>query len=819
MAMPGSMQGEPTVGESVAAGEGRRQSYYVEIFAVSFAALLLEISYTRIISFKLFYYYTYLVIGLALLGIGTGGVIVAISKRVQRAETEAILAWATLVGGLSVGLGYLVIAVTKLDTIAIWDYGTRTSFANLARLVLICVALFASFVSVGVVVAVLFARRTESIGRLYFADLLGAGLACAIVVSLLGWIGPPSTILLAGALLGVVGLRIALRTRSRLVGPAVGLVLVLAIVAVWPRVLPEQKLEASKQQADVSDATFSSWSPLFRIDVYPALGVQLLFHDGLLGSEIDAWDGDVGTLGRFDSDPRALPFAALGEAPRDELIIGAAGGHEVLASLYFDAAHIDAVELNPVTYDLVTERYADYAGNIADHPAVNYVRDEGRSFLARQDGRYDLVWYPAPDSYSATNAATAGAFVLSESYLYTSEAIQDTMDHLNDGGLLAAQFGEYDYARRPNRTTRYVATARAALRDLGVAHTRGHIIVITTEDVIAGTLATVLVKKAPFTEAEIQRVVSTASTIPGSVLAAAPGASGDGGPVEQLLRTPTSQLDDWYAHYPYDVRPVTDDRPFFWHFSQFDDVISQFGDPIINNDREIAVGERVLVLLLLVATVLAALFLILPFFAIRDRWRALPRKATSAAYFAVLGLGFIFFEITLIQRLTLFLGYPTYSLTVTLMSVLLFTGIGALLSGRYRERPERVAPILLGVLAALTVFYLFALVPLTDGLLTLPLVLRFAFAIAVIAPLGICLGAFMPLGLGSVSRISDGSSEYVAWGWAVNGFASVVGSVASTILAIAFGFQVVLLVALALYVVAVILLRRIGRPISVGPAG
>ena len=802
------------VGEDRSSGP----SYYFEIFAVSFAALLLEISYTRIISFKLFYYYTYLVLGLALLGIGTGAVIVAISRRVQRASTEAVIAWSALVGGLSVGLGYVVIAVIKLDTIAIWDYGTRTSFANLARLVLICVALFASFVSVGVVVAVLFARRTESISRLYFADLLGAGIACAIVVSLLGWIGPPSTILLAGAVLAIVGLRVALRMRSRLVPLAVGLVLVLAVVAVWPRILPEQELEASKQQVDVADATFSSWSPLFRIDVYPAIGVRLLFHDGLLGSEINEWNGDVATLDRFDSNPRALPFAALGDAPRRELIIGAAGGHEVLASLYFGAGHIDAVELNPVTYDLVTDRYADYAGNIADHPAVNYVRDEGRSFLARRDATYDLVWYPAPDSYSATNAATAGAFVLSESYLYTSEAIQETMEHLREGGILAAQFGEYNYANRPNRTTRYVATTRAALQDLGITQTSRHIIVVTTDDVIAGTLSTVLVKREPFTPAEIERVLASVRAIPGSSVAAAPGTRGDGGPVEQLLGTPSSRLDAWYAEYPYDVRPVTDNRPFFWHFSQFDDVISEFGDPIIDTDREIAVGERVLVLLLLVAAILAALFLLLPFVAIRESWRALPRKSLSAGYFAALGLGFIFFEITLIQRLTLFLGYPTYSLTVTLMSVLLFTGIGALLSGRYQQRPERIAPMLVGILAVLTIFYLFALDPLTDGLLTLPLAVRFAFAIVVIAPLGICLGAFMPLGLGAVARMSEGSPQYVAWGWAVNGFASVVGSVASTILAIAFGFEVVLVVALALYVVAVALLRRIARPIPVGSA-
>ncbi|HMG27964.1 MAG TPA: hypothetical protein VKH36_14260 [Acidimicrobiia bacterium] len=184
---------------------GARRSYKVEILLVSFAALLLEISYTRIISYKLFYYYTYLVIGLALLGIGAGGVIVAISRRVRQAETETVLLWSLLLGGASVFVGYIVIALLRTDTVAIWKYGTFDSISNVGRLVVICLALFAAFLGVGVVIATLFARGANEIGRLYFADLLGAGLACAVVVSLLGWIGPPATIMLAGLTLSLAG--------------------------------------------------------------------------------------------------------------------------------------------------------------------------------------------------------------------------------------------------------------------------------------------------------------------------------------------------------------------------------------------------------------------------------------------------------------------------------------------------------------------------------------------------------------------------------------------------------------------------------------
>jgi hypothetical protein len=282
--------------------------------------------------------------------------------------------------------------------------------------------------------------------------------------------------------------------------------------------------------------------------------------------------------------------------------------------------------------------------------------------------------------------------------------------------------------------------------------------------------------------------------------------------VSPSITLPGDALDEWHDSFPYAVDPITDDGPFFWHFARFGDVLSNFGDPIDTLDPEDATGERVLVLLLTVAAVLAGVFLLLPFLAVRQVWRQLPRKGTSAVYFAALGLGFMFFEITLIQRLTLFLGYPTYSLTVTLASILIFTGVGALLSGRVKDRARAVLPVLLGAIAVLTAFYLFALPPVADALLDWPLMARVLVAFVVLAPLGICLGMFMPLGIGAVASLTSHQSEYVAWGWAVNGFASVIGSVLTTILAMAFGFSTVLVIALVVYALALLLLRGLVKP-------
>jgi len=787
-----------------------QRGYLVEIFLVSFAGLLLEISYTRIISFKLFYYYTYLVIGLALLGIGTGGVIVAISNRIRRADTDRILMWSCLLGAASVGLGYLAVARIGIDTNAIWDYGSLASFEHVARLVGICLALFAAFVAIGVIVATLFARRAEAIGRLYFFDLLGAGLACTIVVTLIGSIGPPSTIFLAGLVLAGTGLSLTVRLNQRpltAVGAVLGALLIAGAAA--PDLLPDPRTDASKVPIDRDHTLFTSWSPIFRVDVAEiAEEGRLLFHDGLLGSAIYRFDGDVSSLGRFDADARALPFTVENSAPEKVLIIGAAGGNEILASLYFNAGEIDAVELNPVTHSLVTDEFAEYAGHIAEHPRVDYVNGEGRSYLARSDHDYDLVWYPATDSYAASNAASAGAFVLSESYLYTSDAIVESFEHLERDGILAAQFGEFDYENKPNRTARYVGTARHALADLGIDHPTDHILVATTGGGDL-SLSTILVRRTPFSEREVQRFTESVGRLSNARLRYAPGYMTEGRNrlVQSLMATDHDALDAFYDGYEYDIRPITDDAPFFWHFVRYGDVAAGFTDPIDRRDFEDAIGERVLLLLLGIAVLMAGVFLLLPFARIRTVWVELPKKGRSALYFTMLGLGFIFFEIALIQRLIVFLGYPTYSLTVTLMSVLIFTGVGALLSIRWQARPARVVPWLLAVLVILTAFYAFGLVPMTNALITLPLAARVVIAFLVLAPLGVCLGMFMPLGLHAVSGLSAFPREYVAWGWAVNGFASVIGSVLTTILAMTFGFRAVFGVALVAYLVAIALLR------------
>ena len=783
---------------------------------MSFAALLIEISYTRLISYKLFYYYVYLVIGLALLGIGTGGVLVAVSKRLRRAATDSVLFWSFMFGGASTIVAYVIVAYARIDTLAVWRYGTFASLKSFVMLLVLCVCIFTSFVAPGVIIATLFGRRPKAVGGLYFADLTGAGIACAVVIYLINSVGAPATVMIAAVGMATGAVWVALRMQPPLVALGCAVLAFAAVGVIAPGILPSQRIDTSKAVPGATPVVYSAWGPIFRVDVrrQQAFGTNHpgemraeamnLFHDGILGAAIYHWDGRRSSLSVYDfpQDPRAIPFDLLGSSPKHEAVIGAAGGHEVLASLYYGAQHIDAVELNPVTVNLVTTRFANFDGHLAQDPAVSYITGDGRSFMARSDGRFGLIWYPAPDSYAATNGALSSAYILSESYLYTTNGLVSNLGHLTKNGIFGAQFGEVADTH-DLRTTRFVATARQALREIGVKDPKDHILVAMTQTHFLGTipLSTIVVKRSSFTPAEVQRFLTSVQTVPQTAVLYAPGQAVTPNPINTVVRDSDSQLNAFYKSFPFNVTPTTDNDPYFWHFARFGTVISNVSHPLSSLDRENAVGERVLLLLLAISILVAVIFLLLPFFAIRSTWVRLPRKGPSALFFAGLGFGFIFFEITLMQELNLFLGYPTYALTVTLMSLLVFTGLGALLSQVVVNR-RRAIPRLLGAVAALCLFYLLGLTPLTNALFDLPLVGRIIIAFAVLAPLGICLGMFMPIGLGEIAQRGSFPREYVAWGWAVNGFASVVGSVLATILSMSFGFDFVLLMGLAAYLVA-----------------
>lgn len=795
-------------------------------FVVGLVILTLEIAYTRVISFKLFYYYTYFVIGLALLGLGAASAVTALSTRVRGTATATLVRIVAPPAALAGVVGYGIVARLPIDTFAIWTGTLGEMAVQLGALLALSLAITGVFFGAGLLLAALFVVEADRVRRLYFWDLLGAALACLVAVPLQALVGPPAMILGALVLLAALGAvaawieRDEASTSSRSPGSAAayGLVGLVVVAAIGIGQLDVRTDDIKTYGDGGSNIEFSRWGSVFRVDVagVPNPDLRVLLHDGQWGSGIWAFDGTPATTARFDVDSRQVPFAATSAPAPRVLIIGAAGGHEIQAALHFGAAHVDAVELNPTTVDLLRGRYAGFSGNIANDPRVNYVQGDGRTFLARSDDSYDVIWFVAPDSYAANSAATAGAFVLSESYLYTTEMIEKAFDHLTPDGVMVTQFGENEFDTRPIRTPRYLVTMRDAVADriddFG-AHTG--LIVESDEEFALVRVSTIMLFRSAPDDATAARVVDAVAHVPAARTMHFPGLPTVPSLSTDLIVGDAAEVAAIVDGYRFDISAVTDDRPFFWHFTPFTDVLSEFQRNY--EDSEIAIGERLIVSLLIVAAIVAAITLFVPFAISRRRGGerlTIHGKWRYFVYFACLGLGFMFVEISMIQRFSLLLGFPTLSLSVSLFTLLIATAIGARISGVVKRLGKGGPAAATAALAVVTAIYLLVSGPLTDTALAWPTAARILIVFVLLFPVGLLLGVFLPTGVDAVSEESLAAGadrgRNVAWCWAVNGFFSVLGSTATMITSMTIGFNRTVLVGLALYVVAALVTFGLG---------
>src|SRR5262245_13455807 len=775
---------------------------------VGFVGLTLEIAYTRIVSFKLFYYYTYFVIGLALLGFGAAATVTALSDRLRRREvldTVRVLAPAVALLGV---VSYLLVARIPTDVNDIWTSPSvsRAGFEFLI-VVVVALALTAVFFGLGLVISLLIVIESADVRKLYFWDLAGAALGCLLAVPLQRTIGPPAMVLISLVAFAALGLVIAVRTGQGARIATAGVV-VAAGAALFVNTL-DVRTDDTKSLRLSDHVTGGDWGAVFRVDAVNYGDVQVLHHDGLWGSSIWRYDGTRDTTARFDTDDRQIPWAALGRPPERLLIIGAAGGNEIQAALTYGVGQIDAVELNPVTHHLLTDTFADYSGNIANLPNVNYVQGDGRTFLARSDVDYDLIWFVAPDSYAASNAATSGAFVLSESYLYTKEMIETAFDHLTPEGLVVAQFGDFHFERRPTRTARYLVTARDAIGGK-VDNFADHVFLVAeSNDFEIGRVSTIAMSPSAFDAASVDRVLTAIGKVPGARAVSLPGGVGtQEGITAVVINGSDDEVQQLVDGYKFDISSIDDDRPFFWHFTPFSDVVTNFHRGF--EDSEIAIGERLLLMLLVVAVVVAAILLALPFLVTRrssdrppvrvpERWRLL-------VYFAALGLGFMVVEISMIQRFSLLLGYPTLSLSVSLFTLLISTALGARWSVWVQHDVRRRLSMTVIAMWVVTAVYLLISDEVTDTVLAWTQPWRIALVTLMLFPIGVMLGMFLPTGIDKAREVAGVSGadvgRVVAWCWAVNGFFSVIGSTATTMVSMTYGFDRTMVIGLVLYAIA-----------------
>jgi hypothetical protein len=489
------------------------------------------------------------------------------------------------------------------------------------------------------------------------------------------------------------------------------------------------------------------------------------------------------------------------------LIIGPGGGWDVSRALASGSHDVTGVEINPIIANrIMREKFPQLSNGLYLRPDVHIHVEDGRSFVRRSEDRYQVIQATLVDTWAST---AAGAFALSENNLYTTDAFHDYFSHLTDDGILAFTRWGFD---PPRESLRLLSLASVALKGMGESNVAKHVIVGRADaKSIAGWGATdtVIFSRKPFTDADVARAREAfqQSGMAAVYLPGDPPANEFG----QLLLAPDPAA--YEAAYRFNITPVNDDRPFFFYTVQPRDVKSF----LLRNGGQSAdskVNIAVLNLFNAMAVSLAAvaIILILPPLVLGTR---LPRERSVRsflAYFLAIGAGYILVEVALIQKFVLFLGHPTYALTVVIFAMLVSSGAGSFASRKLiRDQPSRLL-FALGAAAAVVAVLAFIAQPVLSAAVGLPLGIRMLATVALIAPAGFLMGLPFPTGL---RMLEARHAPSVRWAWSLNAAASVLGSVGALVLALYIGLAGTLLSGGALYIAALLIVAgtSVGRPL------
>ena len=814
-----------TARDVVASPHWRLTTLSIAIFFFSASVLCLQLVHMRVLSFAMWQSLVYSVITFALLGFGMSGVVLAVWPNLLKIRQEVLLASTTLLFALSNCAGMYLSTFLHADAFNLLE-NPRVLIPVTAYFFLLVVPYFLG----GTVLAVALARNSAISSFLYGANMLGSGAGCVAFLFLITPLGAPKLIVVVSVVASLCAALFAGRVFLR------GAMFSLACAALFIplasysgslfRFTPCESKNFSQLAAEDPEmrVEFTQWTPTGRIDVVssPALSyINPDTHKRFATKELYT-DGDAFTrlfqYAKQGDDP-FIPTAELAintaysllNSP-EVLIIGVGGGKEVLEALEYGAKRVVGVELNPATVDVVNHVYAGYLGHIGANPRASVVLGEGRSYASRcRPESFDLVYMNGVDTWAALSS---GAYTLAENYLYTVNALQDYLRLLRPDGLIS--ISRYEF-QKPRETLRLAITALEALRREGVPNPEQHLAVMINVD-----WGTVLVKKSPFTQSEIDIIERKIEKgFLGVVYR--PGLENE--PLDALHRERYGDYwlsedfhgalnplvafvqhfkarneEPFYSSYQYYVRPVSDDDPFFFRYYKFSSLLFRTADGLQWNAAGGSLALLVLLVLLCISSVAVLVFIFLPLILSSRKHGALPmswRSVGYAVYFASLGSGYMLVEISLMQKLSLFLGHPTYSIATVLASMLVFSGLGSMLSGRIRIREKSLIALCILVVALLLAAYAGWLTEYLHPKLALSVFSRNAIAIAIVAPLAFFMGMPFPVGLRAVTAESE---VYIPWVWGVNGAAGVLASVGAIIAAMNLGFTAVLFSSVIVYV-------------------
>jgi hypothetical protein len=782
------------------------------LFFVTLATLMLEVLDTRLLSVITWYHLSFLAVSVAMLGMAAGAVLVFVGRDVFAPERVGrMLPLSALLFSIALPLSHIGNLMTPFLTV----YSGAP--AELASVAFSTIILTVPFVLSGIVVTLALTRTGAPIGGLYAADLAGAAAGCLTIIWFLERTDITSTAMASGGF-AAVGAWCFSRAAGRrglmtLATAAVlfGAVFVNARAETPLGVIYPKSREQWLPKAEAIDYTAWNahsyvvvgkasphppflWGPAADVPADLETTLAWAVIDGEAGTTVTGWDGDPASLGWTSYDVTALPYRLRHGRVG---VIGVGGGRDLLTAIGAGIPSVTGIEINKALLGLLEGRYRDFT-KIADHRGVTLVHDEARSFLKRSTDLFDVLQMSLIDTWAATGA---GAFTLTENGLYTREGWRVFLNSLSPDGVFSVS--RWFQAEIGSETTRLLALGVAALLDRGVKAPRHHLVLVTRERV--GTL---LVSPSPFSAADAATIREVAGER-GYTLRMVPwGPSPEDDPLARIADATT--LADLHAAVrdpDFDYSPPSDARPFFFNMLKPGAVIAGRAAA-----RGVSSGNllatKTLIALALVAGTLVAAIILWPLAAAGRP--AVPDGVFRAAlgYFAIIGLGFMFFQIAMLQRLSVYLGHPTYTFSIILFLMILAAGAGSWFSERIdpdRHQAIYRLPLLIG---AAVLAEMLLMQSLLDTTLGWGLPGRTVVVAMLVVPVACALGVCFPIGMRLLGRHSD---RVTAWMWGVNGACGVMASIVAVMVSMWIGIAANLVLAAGLYLMLPLAMRRLAR--------
>jgi hypothetical protein len=808
--------------------DARPKAALLPLFALSAIVLGLEVLQSRLVAYSVQNVMIYAVVGIALLGFGAAGSLVAVrSAWLSDERLPTVLAWSALAFSASIVLAHALF-------VRLTPYLLKVDAASFV----IAGLLGVPFLAAGTVVTLSLSSKATNLGGAYAANLVGSGLGCFLPLALLGPLD-------AEHLLGVLALLawlsalpylFSVARRSTALKAAAGITLLVAIASVafakavfpiQPDPPPVGQLAGQYEYAAAHgisiEKRYDRWNPTGRIEVVEFHNVpggpepyHAMFYaqDSTAGSTLFRWDGRTKSQVRPTAeDPGSLVsrmctetlygqgyFAARGRV----LIIGLGGGPDLQCALYHEVKDVDVVEINQDSIAAIRGPLDAWVGGIGRDERVRFHNRDGRSFVHGRNAELDLIQLSGVDT---KNNLASGSIALSENLLYTKEAFKDYLQSLTPTGVLSLiRFGEPEALRLAH-------TAVVTLRDLGITQPERHVVIGRV-----GIGYGVVVKRTPWTDEELNAIQAqlqppffrgmniyyySLNGLPfeeKTTFEYIPGQEKSNAFALFFRAVVDNKLAELLSLVLFDISPTTDDHPFFFDVWRYDRK-ETWNAPHVVTIRN----------LLLSIIGLSLLLILFPLRHLRRGSSASNSASNSSrkpAFFACLGLGFILLEVWLLHRFTTYLGHQVYALSVVLSTLLVFTGIGAALGEKWFPDPGRRA--LVGAAAAALLSLCTALLSpvLLEATWQAALGVRALVAALFIAPLGLALG--QPF-VGGLAWLRTRAPEAVPWCIGINGFCSVIGSVGVIPLLMVYGYSGSLVAGMSMYVLAALMALRMQR--------